>query len=131
MYMVEMRKIDKQMTKGLLDIIVLSLLRSKSMHGYKIITSIRKNFGVYFGPSTVYPFLKKLEEEGLVKSHWDTTNDRPRKVFSLTPNGISVLTGTEQSFKSMCTQLNRMGINSLSSFAVKPNNSINNHVGMY
>ena len=51
--MVEMRKINKQMTKGLLDIIVLSLLRSKSMHGYKIITSIRKNFGVYFGPSTV------------------------------------------------------------------------------
>ena len=129
--MVEMRKIDKQMTKGLLDIIVLSLLRSKSMHGYKIITSIRKNFGVYFGPSTVYPFLNNLEEEGLVKSQWDTTHDRPRKVFSLTPNGINLLTGTEQSFKSMCTQLSRMGINSLSSFTVKPNNSINNQVGMY
>jgi DNA-binding PadR family transcriptional regulator len=129
--MVEMRKIDKQMTKGLLDIIVLTLLRSNSMHGYKIITSIRKNFGVYFGPSTVYPFLKNLEEKGLIKSHWDTNHDRPRKVFSLTPNGNNVLTGTEQSFKSMCMQLNRMGMSTLSSFAVKPSNSINNQVGMY
>ena len=129
--MVEMRKINKQMTKGLLDIIVLSLLRSKSMHGYKIITSIRKNFGVYFGPSTVYPFLKNLEEKGLIQSQWETSHDRPRKVFSLTPNGISVLTGTEQSFKSMCMQLSRMGMTALSSFAVKPNYSINNPVGMY
>jgi len=129
--MIEMRKIDNKLTKGLLDIIVLSFLRSKSMHGYKIITSIRKNFGVYFGPSTIYPFLNNLEEKGLVKSQWDTTHDRPRKVYSLTPNGINVLTGTEQTFKIMCAQLSRMGIKSLSSFAVKPNNSINNQVGMY
>ena len=75
----ELRKVDKQLTRGLLDIIVLELLRSEAMHGYKIITSIRRNFGAYFGPSTIYPFLTELQEKGYITSQWDTKHDRPEK----------------------------------------------------
>ena len=35
--------------------IILQFLDQEPMHGYQVITKIRKNFGVYFGPSTVYP----------------------------------------------------------------------------
>ena len=55
------KKVDKQLTKGLLDLIVLGMLKNQSIHGYGIISGIRKNFGIYFGPSTIYPFLKNLE----------------------------------------------------------------------
>jgi PadR family transcriptional regulator PadR len=109
------KKVDKQLTKGLLDLIVLRILKTKSMHGYGIISNIRKNFGIYFGPSTVYPFLKTMEDKGYIKSHWDMNHDRPRKVFALTPQGNDILTGTEQSFRSICIQLNQLGIKGISS----------------
>ena len=108
---VTFKQVDKHLTKGLLDLIVLGMLKSKSIHGYGIITSIRKNFGIYFGPSTVYPFLKNLEEKGYIKSHWDMNHDRPRKVFSITPQGNNLLTGTEQSFRNICHKINIMRIN--------------------
>lgn len=56
------------MAKGLLDLIVLQLLNNQSMHGYQIITKIRKSFGVHFGPSTIYPLLATLEKKGHVTS---------------------------------------------------------------
>ena len=119
----EFKKIDKQLTKGLLDIVVLGLLRSESMHGYKIITSIRRNFGIYFGPSTIYPYLNNLEKNGYIKSQWNLNNKRPRKVYSLTSEGSSILTGCEQSFSTICSRLSRMGMSRLSF-----NNSIQNNV---
>ena len=126
----EIKKIGKQLTKGVLDLVVLGYLRSEPMHGYKIITSIRRNFGIYFGPSTIYPFLNDLEEKGYIRSQWDLQSDRPRKVYSLTPEGGNILTGSEQSFNTICLQLNRIGINRFSSNTNSRNNVMINHVGL-
>src|SRR3990170_3133113 len=49
------KEIQTKLMKGLLDLIVLQFLEMQPMHGYQIIAKIRKSFGVYFGPSTVYP----------------------------------------------------------------------------
>jgi DNA-binding PadR family transcriptional regulator len=46
--------VSTKLMKGLLDMIILQFLNGEPMHGYQIITKIRKNFGVYFGPSTIY-----------------------------------------------------------------------------
>jgi DNA-binding PadR family transcriptional regulator len=67
------------------------------MHGYQIITKIRKGFGVYFGPSTIYPLLGLLEKKGYVTSAWNMNTERPRKVYKLTNEGKSVLNFTESS----------------------------------
>jgi PadR family transcriptional regulator PadR len=106
----KIKKVEKELTKGLLDLVVLGFLKSEPMHGYKIIRSIRRDFGIYFGPSTIYPYLKKLEKNGYIKSQWDVNSDRPRKVYHITSEGNSLLTGCEQSFKYICTKLNRIGI---------------------
>ena len=125
----ELRKIDKQLTRGLLDIIVLELLRSEPMHGYKIITSIRRNFGAYFGPSTIYPFLNELQEKGYITSQWNTHHDRPRKVYTLTSEGHNILNGIEQSFSTICSRLSRMGLNKLHTIST-PNKTMINQVGI-
>jgi DNA-binding PadR family transcriptional regulator len=57
------KKVQVKLTRGLLDLIVLQFLSAQPMHGYQIITQIRKTFGVYFGPSTVYPLLNALEKK--------------------------------------------------------------------
>ena len=107
------RKAEIKLVRGLLDLVVLGLLKENPIHGYGIITSIRKNFGVYFGPSTVYPMLTELEKKGNIKSEWDLTHDRPRKVYSLTAEGHSLLNGTEESLYQICNRLNDFGMNRL------------------
>jgi DNA-binding PadR family transcriptional regulator len=91
--------------RGLLDFVVLQFLKGQPMHGYQIISSLRKNFGVYFGPSTIYPLLSLLEEKGYIKSHWDLNNDRPRKVYSLTSQGIDMLNLTRISLSHIYRKL--------------------------
>ena len=91
------KETQTKITKGLLDMIVLQYLDKESMHGYQIITKIRKGFGVYFGPSTVYPLLGLLEKKGYVTSAWNMDTERPRKMYKLTNEGKNVLSFTENS----------------------------------
>lgn len=99
------KDVQTKLTKGLLDLVVLQLLENQPMHGYQIITTIRKSFGVYLGPSTVYPLLSTLEEKGYVKSKWDMENERPRKVYALTNDGKTVLTFTANSLMMICRNM--------------------------
>jgi DNA-binding PadR family transcriptional regulator len=106
-----LRDVETKLMKGLLDMVILNYLRVSSMHGYQIIASIRRNFGVYFGPSTVYPLLNALEAKGYIKSQWDLANDRPRKVYSLTADGEKLLSFTESSLNHICQKLSTMTVN--------------------
>ncbi len=103
------KEIQTKLTKGLLDMIVLQFLDQEPMHGYQIITKIRKGFGVYFGPSTVYPLLGVLEKKGYVRSEWNMDCERPRKVYSLTSDGAAVLNFTEGSLNLICKTLGSEG----------------------
>ena len=107
----KLREVQIKLMRGLLDLVILQFLKVEHMHGYSIITSIRRNFGVYFSPSTIYPLLGVLEEKGYIKSQWDLTNDRPRKVYSLTPEGDNLLNGTEESLNHICRRLTSIGLN--------------------
>jgi len=107
----KLREVQIKLMRGLLDLVILQFLNVNPMHGYSIITSIRKNFGVYFGPSTIYPLLGTLEEKGYIKSQWNLNNDRPRKVYSLTPEGSNLLNGTEESLNHICRRLTSIGLN--------------------
>jgi DNA-binding PadR family transcriptional regulator len=101
------KEVQIKLTKGLIDMIVLQLLKNEPMHGYQIITNIRKNFGVYLGPSTVYPMLGMLEKNGYVTSEWNLNSERPRKIYTLTNDGQSVLTFTEGSLNLICRTMAR------------------------
>ena len=99
------KEVSTKLMKGLLDLIILQFLSTEPMHGYQVITKIRKNFGVYFGPSTIYPLLGTLEKKGYVDSHWDMNFERPRKVYSLTNDGQNMLNFTEDSLSMICRKI--------------------------
>lgn len=104
------REVQNKLMKGLLDLVILQFLNANPMHGYQIISSIRKNFGVYFGPSTVYPLLNGLEKKGYIKSQWDLSNERPRKVYELTNEGHKLLNFTENSLNHICRKIGNIGL---------------------
>jgi len=99
------KEVSTKLTKGLLDVIVLQFLSVESMHGYQIITKVRKNYGVYFGPSTIYPLLGMLEKKGFIDSKWDMSCERPRKIYRLTADGQSALSYTEESLAFICRRI--------------------------
>jgi PadR family transcriptional regulator PadR len=104
------KEVQSKLMKGLLDLIILQFLNGQPMHGYQIITKIRKTFGVYFGPSTIYPLLGTLEKKRFVKSEWDMSTERPRKVYKLTTEGQNLLNFTEDSLNFICRKIGTPGI---------------------
>ncbi|HEX7483463.1 MAG TPA: PadR family transcriptional regulator [Candidatus Bathyarchaeia archaeon] len=99
------KEVSTKLTKGLLDLIILQFLSTEPMHGYQIITKIRKTFGVYFGPSTIYPLLGTLEKKGYINSNWNMDFERPRKVYNLTNDGQTRLEYTESSLNLICRKI--------------------------
>jgi len=99
------KEVQVKLMKGLLDLIILQFLNTQPMHGYQVITKIRKTFGVYFGPSTIYPLLATLEKKGFVNSQWNMNNERPRKVYKLTTEGQNILNFTENSLNLICRKI--------------------------
>ncbi|MCL1976970.1 MAG: PadR family transcriptional regulator [Candidatus Bathyarchaeota archaeon] len=99
------KEVQVKLAKGLLDLIILQFLNIQPMHGYELITKVKKTFGVYFGPSTVYPLLASLEKKTYISSHWNMESDRPRKVYSLTTEGHSILSLTENSLELICQKM--------------------------
>ena len=76
--------------QGTLDLIVLQLLRAEPTNGYDLTLRIqaitRDVLNVNAG--SLYPALYRLEEKGLIKATWGTTeNGRRAKVYSLTAAG--------------------------------------------
>jgi len=70
----------------LLETNVLKLLEKPSC-GYEIMHQLNKLLKARLGPSAVYPLLLKLQENGFLKSHWDTEGQKPRKIYELTTRG--------------------------------------------
>ena len=103
------KEVQVKLARGLLDLIILQYLNSQPMHGYQVITKIRKSFGVYFGPSTIYPLLALLEKKGYVTSEWNMQSERPRKVYQLTNEGQTMLNFTEDSLNLLCQKIGTNG----------------------
>lgn len=73
---------------------LLLLLHRRSTHGYELIQNLEE-FGFSneeTDPGTVYRHLRKMEEEGLVSSRWDTEKGGPAKrLYQLTVEGEEIL----------------------------------------
>ena len=54
-------------------------------HGYHYGFDIMEATGLPSG--TVYPLLRRLEDQGLLTSEWNTEESRPRKFYRTSPDG--------------------------------------------
>ena len=76
---------DTQLKKGLLDICVLKCLNDEDSYGYKLIDDISKHIEV--SESTLYPILKRLEEQEHLTTYKEEHNNRLRKYYKITASG--------------------------------------------
>lgn len=71
--------------------LVLTILKNGESYGYEIIQSVRRLSGgrLEWSEPMLYPLLKRLERDGLVRSEWKMTgNKRLRRYFRLTEKGL-------------------------------------------
>ena len=86
---------DREILKGSLEIILLSLLKNKPMYGYEIsktIKSLTEN-SLIIGEGTLYPALKRLEEKNLIENYFIEldTSKKKRKYYKITQLGLNEL----------------------------------------
>ncbi|MBR3969302.1 MAG: PadR family transcriptional regulator [Clostridia bacterium] len=77
---------DIQLKRGLLDVCVLSAIKSEDSYGYKIIKDIKPH--VEISESTLYPILRRLEVANLLTVRTAEHNGRLRKYYRITKLGL-------------------------------------------
>ncbi len=81
----------------------------KASYGYELIQNIQK-FGFVEGqapPGMIYRHLRQLEEDGLVRSEWETKESGPAKrVYQITEDGKEILAIWVDYMKSQADKLN-------------------------
>src|SRR5665213_2066728 len=94
-YAIECLGMPRDPFSGHLDLLLLAALRSRPMHGYAIIEHVRSASSGQFdyAEGTIYPALRRLEDEGLVRSRWSEAEGRRRRVYELSPQGNKALLG--------------------------------------
>ncbi len=84
-----MERFQRDLVRGSLDLMVLSVLAGGKKYGYLIQKQVREASAsrVDLAAGTLYPLLHRLEDEGLVRSSWDERTGRQRKWYELTAAG--------------------------------------------
>lgn len=84
----------REIKKGSMELLVLSLLEERARHGYEVGKLIEARSGgrlTYSLPS-LYPSLLRLEARGLIKGRWvEKAGERRRCFYRLTRAGRQVL----------------------------------------
>lgn len=106
-----MSEINKQMKKGLLEILVLKLLSLKDMYGYELISFLDINSNGMFKmkEGTLYPILYRLEDEGNIKNYREESKERravPRKYYKITKKGLENLKSLQNQWHSLTYMVN-------------------------
>ena len=91
------------------------MIEKQPMHGYQILSSIRKTYGVSFGVSSLYPLLNSMEEQKFLRSSWGMNGNRPKRVYELTSKGKNLLESTVDSLARICCKIEINGKNNASS----------------
>jgi len=87
----ELGSIETEMKRGFLQLLVLVLLE-KDAYGYAMVRAFR-DLGYEVEENTLYPLLRRLEKKGLVQGKWELSEERPRKVYSITRPGREMRAG--------------------------------------
>lgn len=105
-------KYEKQMKKGVLELLVLKLLDVQSKYGYQIIQEMKEQSGDIFllKDGTLYPILYRLEDDGLVVSEWSEAEGKqvPRKYYRITEKGVAALREMQATWKRISGGVNKI-----------------------
>ena len=90
-------RVDKELSKGSHELIILKLLSRTDMYGYQIVQqmSLLSDRAFEMSQGSLYPVLHRLEQEGYVTSYSAPEKGRERLYYHLTEKGSAALADRE------------------------------------
>jgi len=87
--------------RGILTIYLLHSLKKKPKSGYELISEIKEKTEKAWAPSkgTIYPLLKQLEQEGLIKVK--STDKRSKNIYETTVKGKKMIFNAKKQGEDM------------------------------
>lgn len=77
----------------------------QGQYGYSLLQDLTAK-GVAIEAGTLYPLLRRLESQGLLKSEWDTQESRPRKYYVLSQDGEILFKTLIQEWNNLVSDMN-------------------------
>lgn len=84
-----LNKLTMEMRRGVLILAVLRALKTPH-YGYSLRRQLAE-IGLDIDEGTLYPLLRRLEDQGLLHSQWQTEDGRKRRFYQVSEGGESAL----------------------------------------
>jgi PadR family transcriptional regulator, regulatory protein PadR len=97
-----------QILPGTLDLLILKAVSLGPLYGYGILLRIEQisQGALLIEQGALYPALFRLVHQGLLKAHWDTSeNNRRTKFYELTSSGRKRLRQEEQGWNRLAAAI--------------------------
>jgi PadR family transcriptional regulator, regulatory protein PadR len=98
---------NTQFKKGIIELCVLSLVKSRDYYGYELVEEISKKVDIAEG--TIYPILRRLTLEGYFETYLQESNSGPpRKYYRITKLGKGVQAEQLSTWKDFNKNINSL-----------------------
>jgi DNA-binding PadR family transcriptional regulator len=98
----------QELRRGTAALACLTLLAAQPDYGYNLIGRLEA-IGIEIEANTLYPLLRRLEKQELLSSQWDTTESRPRKFYSTSTQGRSLIALLRRDWDALTEAINQIG----------------------
>ena len=99
-------KLELELRRGVVVLATLSQLRTPR-YGYELRQALADQ-GMSIEEGTLYPLLRRLEAQGLLKSEWKTDVGSPRRYYALNAEGRKLLKKLTESWQAMNAAMDRL-----------------------
>jgi len=95
-----------ELRRGTIVLSVLSQLKSPQ-YGYSLVQRLEEK-EIFIDASTLYPLMRRLEIQDLLKSEWETSGNKPRKYYVISELGLEVLNELSREWETMSEKMKKM-----------------------
>jgi len=102
--------ISRSLMGAVSSALILSVLKEGDSYGYAISKIVRdvSEGKINWREGSLYPVLKRLEQDGLISSAWKTEGSRPRLYYSIEEKGIQFLSKNMEQLQLIIGMLNKL-----------------------
>lgn len=90
-----------ELRRGVIVLAVLSQL-GEEQYGYSLL-KLLSDRGLQVDQGTLYPLLRRLEAQGMLKSVWKLEEARPRRYYVISPEGRKLLPKLKKEWAAIVT----------------------------
>lgn len=99
-----------QIKRGTLEFCVLRMIAQGERYGYELIARLEERPILAARESTIYPLLRRLLKEGLLRSVWRDSAEGlpPRKYYTITDEGRAYLAAMEAEWDQLLSAVREL-----------------------